>query len=303
MGSIQRNEETVRKHYNRFFDLQDRQKMYADCDWTQRPPIVNLGYWTRGAVTARDAQVAFVQELASRLTNLRGSRVLDVGSGLAGPAVILAADYGAEVDCLNINEQQVQWARRFIEGNGLQSSIRVHVASAMDIVFRSEFDFVFCLESAHCYADKSRFLSGALNALRPGGHLLLADIAGTTHFLPAAYQPALKLNLITSKDWIKMTEKAGFVVESCDSVRDCVYPGYRHWLKGTAAERRTRIFNKLSEAGTSVPLRPIKQVKAWALELAYCRSVLPLFSWLGLRDYFVILARKGVTDLPKNRAD
>src|SRR5579863_7694178 len=287
-GTVDKNVDTVRDHYNRLFDLLDRGTSYSDSGWNQRPPIVNLGYWSRGTTEARDAQIAFVRELASRLPDLKGQRVLDVGCGLCGPAVILAADYGARVECININEQQVQWARQFIAGNGLKDRVRVRVASAMDIPFRDEFDIVFCLESAHCYADKDRFLSGAMAALRSGGRLILADITGTSHFGPFIYQPALKLNLVTGKDWQEMMEKAGFTVESRESVGSSVYPGYRRWLSRTAEERRSRIFNKICRSGTSFPLRQLRQLQAWVLEFALCRSVLRVFSWLKLRDYVAI---------------
>ena len=291
-GTVDKNVETVRDHYNRLFDLLDRGTSYSDSGWNQRPPIVNLGYWSHGATEAREAQIAFVRELASRLPDLKGLRVLDVGCGLCGPAVILAADYGAKVECININEQQVKWARQFIAGNGLEDKVQVRVASAMDIPFRNQFDVVFCLESAHCYIDKPRFLSGALAALRTGGKLVLADITGTSHFALFVYQPALKLNLVTADDWRSMIEKTGFTLESLMSVGSSVYPGYRRWLNRTSGERRARIFNKICPNGATFPFRQMRQLQAWALEFALCRSVLPLLSWLKLRDYVVIVARK-----------
>ncbi len=218
--------------------------------------------------------------------------MLDVGCGLCGPAAILAADYGATVECININEQQVEWASRFITGNAIEDRVHVQVASAMDIPFRDEFDVVFCLESAHCYADKMRFLSGAYDALRPGWILILSDITGTSHFAPFTYQPALKLNLITTKDWRDMIRGGGFSIETCESVASGVYPGYRRWLRRSAADRRATIFKKVCLSEAHFPTRQLKLLQAWILEFALCRSVLPLLSLLRLRDYVLIVARK-----------
>jgi hypothetical protein len=133
---------------------------------------------------------------------------------------------------------------------------------------------------------------GALAALRSGGRLILADITGTSHFAPFSYQPALKLNLITADDWQNMVEKSGFNLESLVSVGSSVYPGYRRWLNRTAGERRERIFNKICQSGATFPVRQMRQLQAWALEFALCRSVLPVLSWLKLRDYTVIVACK-----------
>ncbi|MGH9563103.1 MAG: SAM-dependent methyltransferase, partial [Terracidiphilus sp.] len=93
--SARQNVASVRNHYNLLFRLLDRETTYLSSGWNQRPPIVNLGYWSSGVTEARDAQVNFVRQLASRLPELKGRRVLDVGCGLCGPAAILAADYGA----------------------------------------------------------------------------------------------------------------------------------------------------------------------------------------------------------------
>src|SRR5215470_17596199 len=123
--TVEDNIRIVRDHYNRFFEILDRDKSFSALGWNRRPPIVNLGYWARGATTSREAQEHFVHELASRLPALKGARVLDVGCGLAGPATILASDYGAEVDGITIVEQQLVWARKYIEGNGLQDRVRV----------------------------------------------------------------------------------------------------------------------------------------------------------------------------------
>lgn len=120
--------------------------------------------------------------------------MLDAGCGLAGPAALLVCDYRAQIDGINIVEQQLRWARKYIQGNGLGDRIRVSVASAMDIPFTNEsFDVVFSLEAAHCFIDKRRFLEEAHRVLRPGGTLLLADITATTHLPLTRWQPALKL--------------------------------------------------------------------------------------------------------------
>ena len=61
--TIETNIRAVREHYDSLFDLVDRSKMYEADGFRERPPIVNMGYWSHGAKTAREAQEQFVREL------------------------------------------------------------------------------------------------------------------------------------------------------------------------------------------------------------------------------------------------
>jgi cyclopropane fatty-acyl-phospholipid synthase-like methyltransferase len=294
-AEIEKNARTVRQHYNRFFDVLDRGRTIPENGWEQRPPIVNLGYWSRGARTAREAQIAFVHELASRVTPLQNRRLLDVGCGLCGPATILAGDYGAQVDAVNINEQQVDWARQFITGNRLQDRLRVHLGNAMGLAFPDEtFDVVFCLEAAHCFIDKARFLAEVRRVLRPGGKLVMADITSTTRLPLLRWLPAIKLNLLTAADWHRLLLTGGFMLEQEELIGQAVYPGYRRWLKESAGERRTTIFNKICPPDAALPVRSIKRVQAWLHEFLLCRSFLRILSRLRLREYLLFVACKPV---------
>jgi SAM-dependent methyltransferase len=197
------------------------------------------------------------------------------------------------VDGVNIVERQVAWARRFLDANQIGASVRIHVASAMDLPFPDgSFDVVFCLEAAHCFADKPRFLREANRVLRTGGFLLLADIVGTTHLPVVNWQPALKLKLITASNWEKILTVAGFVIKEKTMVGQAVYPGCRWWAAQTAADRRKIIFSKSCNKGASPAMKKVMMLKASILEFLYFRSVLLLLSRLRLRDFVLFVARK-----------
>jgi cyclopropane fatty-acyl-phospholipid synthase-like methyltransferase len=292
-ADLSKNVRTVRAHYDRLFDLVDRAKSYEAGGFSQKPPIVNMGFWTGGAKTAREAQEQLVRELVSRSPDLRGKRVLDAGCGLGGPAMLLASEYGAVVDGINIVERQVRWSSRFIHGNGQEGRIRVHIASAMDVPFRdASFDVVFCLEAAHCFADKARFLRECYRTLRPGGTLLLADITGTTHLPLVNWQPALGLNLITGADWERLLAAAGFEIREKTSIGNRVYPGCRGWAAKIAPERRNMIFAKNCSATSPRVIRKLLKLRAAILEFVYFRSVLTMLSALNLRDFVLFTAVK-----------
>lgn len=292
-SAVTANVNTVRRHYEGYFDLLDRRRRYEAASLGGRPPIMNLGYWARGAGTAREAQEDFVHELIARAPHPRGCRVLDAGCGVGGPATLLAQDYGALVEGVNIVGEQVTWARQFIAGNGLTRQIRVHLASAMNLPFRSAaFDVVFCLEAAHCFADKPRFLREALRVLRPGGRLLFADIVGNSALPFVTWQPALGLHLVKAEDWLRMVRAAGFRIEEHQMIGRAVYPGCRRWVSQTAAERRLTIFAKSSLPETPPLSRPLLHLRAWVLEFIFCRSVLLTLSRFGMREYILLAAAK-----------
>jgi cyclopropane fatty-acyl-phospholipid synthase-like methyltransferase len=293
MDAIHANIRTVKEHYDSLFNLVDRSGMFEASGFSERPPIVNMGYWGLGAQTARQAQEQFVHELASRAGSLEGKHVLDAGCGLGGPATLLACDHGALVDGVNIVEQQVRWARRFAQGNRTTDRVRVHLASAMDLPFADNcFDVVFCLEAAHCFVDKVRFLRECHRVLRPSGRIVLADIVGTSHLPLVSWQPALKLNLITASDWEMLFGAAGFTVIERTRIGDAVYPGCRWWAAQIAPERRKAIFHKSCRPNAPAPLRKLMSIRAAVLEFLYFRSVLMLMSRLKLRDFALFVASK-----------
>ncbi|HEV2098207.1 MAG TPA: class I SAM-dependent methyltransferase [Stellaceae bacterium] len=291
--AIDDNIRTVSQHYDRLFDLVDRDKTYHSEGFRQRPPIVNMGYWLHHPKTAREAQEHLVRELAARIPDLPGKRVVDVGCGLAGPAILLASDYGAEVDGVNIVGRQIEWARRYITGNGVADRVRVHFASAMDLPFADQsFDVVFCLEAAHCFVDKQRFLQEAHRVLRDGGKFVMADIVGTTRLPVLNWQPALKLNLITAADWEDMLAGTGFKTAELKMIGKAVYPGCRWWAAQTSAEKRMAIFTKSCRSDASPLVRKLMMLRAALIEFLYFRSVLLFLSRLRLREFVLIAADK-----------
>lgn len=287
-----KNTRVISQHYDRFADVFDRGRTYAANGWTEPPPIMNIGYWARGATTAREAQEAFVHYAVEQLPPLAGQRVLDAGCGVAGPASILASTYGAEVDGITIVERQVAWAQQFLGAAGLSERVRVGFGSAMDVPFPdATFDVVFSLEAAHCFADKQRFLSEAKRVLKPGGKLLIIDLTATRRELPFTWQPALKLRLIRKEDWDGLLTDAGFAIEESKLIGREIFPGYRRWLRGTAADRRQRIHERICSADAGWPSRRAADVRAWFTEFALCRSVLPIASRFGLREYALFVAQ------------
>lgn len=259
--------------------------------------LINLGYWA-GEKEMTEAQVALVHLLAGYVPNLSGARVLDVGSGLAGPAIILASQYGAEVDCLNVVEQQVRWSNELIAWHGLQDRVRVHLGSACDMPFAHEaFDVVFCLEAAHCFADKPRFIAEARRVLRPGGTMVMADAVATSQNYLLRWEWLAQLHLVTWADWRGFILASGLSLEKERSIAKEVYPGFMQWVDQERAIHPRMLRGMIrrawvEERGWWSRLRRLTRLPLQLL------AVMPLIvrrhgaRLLWKRDYVLCVARK-----------
>jgi cyclopropane fatty-acyl-phospholipid synthase-like methyltransferase len=257
-----------------------------------RPPIVNMGYWGDGAVTVREARLTFVRRLAERLPELQGRRVLDAGRGAGGTAALLAVEYGADVDAVNIAPERMEGACAFAADHGIGDRLRFHVAGAAELPFEPEsFDVVFSLEAAHGFADKARFVREAYRVLAPGGMLALSDLTATRDVPLARRSPSRGVELVTADAWRALVRGAGFEILEHRLVGPAVYPGHRRWLMLSAAERRRAILAALAP-GRGAPGTGIRHARAWWLEFVGNRSAASVTFALGLREYVWMLARR-----------
>lgn len=105
-----------------------------------------------------------------------GDRVLDVGSGLGGPARMAAAHYGAEVSGIDLTEAFCDSARKLSALVGLDR-IRIEQGDALAMPFAdNSFDVVFTLHVAMNIADKEGLYREIARVLKPGGTFGLYDI-------------------------------------------------------------------------------------------------------------------------------
>src|SRR5262249_12245955 len=74
-------------------------------------------------------------ELAKLVGITAGMSVLDVGSGIGGPARLLAATYGCEVTGVDLSESFVNAARYLTERTGQSERVSFETASALALPF------------------------------------------------------------------------------------------------------------------------------------------------------------------------
>jgi cyclopropane fatty-acyl-phospholipid synthase-like methyltransferase len=129
-----------------------------------------------GAETLKEAMLATERMVAEEGGFRSGMRVLDVGCGIGGPALSIAAHSGAHVTGVNIVEQHLEIARQGARDRGLTDSTHFQFADGMDMPFADgAFDAVYVFEAGCHMPDKARFYRECARVLEPGGLFLGLD--------------------------------------------------------------------------------------------------------------------------------
>jgi SAM-dependent methyltransferase len=136
-------------------------------------------FHTRG----RDATV----ELARLAGLASGTRVLDVGCGIGGPARLLAAEFGCHVTGIDLTAEFCEAATRLTELAGLSERVQFRRASALDLPFAdAAFEAAWTQHVSMNISDKDRMYTEIHRVLKPGGRVAIYDVAaglnGSIHF-------------------------------------------------------------------------------------------------------------------------
>src|ERR1700726_1771791 len=201
----------VRDHY-RATGLTERLKtaLVALGPEDQRLTLEQLGaldqFHTRGR--------AATTELAKLAGITADMSVLDVGSGVGGPARFLAATYGCRVTGVDLSEAFVDAARYLTERTGLSGRVSFQTASALELPFDDgRFDVVLLQHVAMNIADRAWLYREIRRVLKSGGRLGTFDVvlnSGEPHYpLPWARTPATSF-LLTAAATREAIAPAGF---------------------------------------------------------------------------------------------
>ena len=123
-----------------------------------------------GGTAATDRLIA---EAAVRAEDV----VLDVCSGMGGPARYLAWKTGCDVTGLDLTASRVEGATELTRVAGLSDSVRFVHGNALDMPFPdASFTLAIAQEAFAHIPDKPRLLAECARVLQPGGRLVFSDI-------------------------------------------------------------------------------------------------------------------------------
>ncbi|UVK51990.1 methyltransferase domain-containing protein [Mesorhizobium sp. AR02] len=161
--------------------------------------------------------VAATRELLEQMGLKPGARLLDIGSGVGGPARFVANNAGADVTGIDLTQSYVDIATSLSKRTGMADKTRFVQGSALDMPFQNaSFDAAMILHVGMNLPDKPKLMSEAARVLKPGGVFAVYDVmrlkAGVlTYPLPWASNETMSF-VVTPDDYRSAATASGFSV-------------------------------------------------------------------------------------------
>lgn len=202
---------------------------------------------------------AATTELASELGLSPGREVLDVGSGLGGPARFFAEAHGCKVNGIDLTEEFVQVATLLTRLCHLDHLVTFTQASALAIPFPSQrFDVATLLHVGMNIEDKAQLFSEVRRVLKAGGRFAVYDVmrmddAELPYPMPWAETRATSF-LDVPDTYRRLLKAHGFVIEKEQNRRDQALELGRA-MRAHAAEHGTPALGLHVLMGAAAPAR------------------------------------------------
>ena len=116
-------------------------------------------------------------ELASQMNLNANSHVLDIGSGLGGPARTLAETYGCQVTGIDLTQAFCNAATAMSDWVGLGKRVLFKQGDATNLPFyNQQFDAAMTIHVAMNIAAKDKMYKEARRVVKPGGIFAVYDV-------------------------------------------------------------------------------------------------------------------------------
>jgi len=162
-------------------------------------------------IRGRDAS----RELANLADLKAGEKVLDIGSGVGGPARTLAGEFGCQVVGLDLVEEYCRTADMLTARGGLSDRVSFRQGNVLEMPFEDgSFDVVWSQHMTMNIENKKRLFREVRRVLRPGGRFVIYEICAgpdSTIHLPVPWANDSTINfLVTPGKLQQMLGDAGF---------------------------------------------------------------------------------------------
>ncbi len=259
--------------------------------WLDEQLVYTGAYFSDPELTLEEAQRAKMDYVCRKLWLRPGEHVVEAGFGWGALARHMARHYGVRVDAYNLSHEQVLYARRRAEAEGLDSLVTFIEDDYRNIA--GEFDvFVSVGMLEHVGRRHYRQLGEVIDrCLKPAGRGLVHSIGRDQsaaidpwiqrRIFPGAYPPTLK-------EMMDVFQPKGFSVLDVENLRLHYAKTLEHWLNRYEA-------NEQCVADMFDP--PF--VRMWRLYLA---GSVVAFASGTLQLFQVVFTRPGANDIPWSRA-
>jgi cyclopropane fatty-acyl-phospholipid synthase-like methyltransferase len=155
----------------------------------------------------------------------RTSHVLEIGSGLGGPARYLASTIGCHVTALELQSELHAIATRLTARCGLGQRLTHVCGDALTYAFPpATFDAVVSWLALHHIPERPRLLAGLAHTLRRGGQFYAEDLCQRAPFaasdLHDVHHTIFGLTLTSIADYVHDLQEAGFTEIAATDLSD-----------------------------------------------------------------------------------
>ncbi len=182
---------------------------------------VDVAHLRAGDLEAADefhiGGVAATKELVDQMDLKPAAKLLDIGSGIGGPARFVANSAGAEVTGIDLTQSYVDIATSLSKRTGMAGKTRFVQGSALDMPFADDsFDAAVILHVGMNLPDKRKLMSETARVLKPGGVFAVYDVmrlksGALSYPLPWASDETRSF-VATPEDYRAAAAAAGFSV-------------------------------------------------------------------------------------------
>ena len=173
------------------------------------------------------------EEVADVLAVAATDHLLDVGSGIGGPARYIADRFGCRVTGIDLTAEFCDVARHLTQMLGLEDRVAFEQGDALAMPFSdASFDGAYSMNVSMNIADKAGFYREIHRVLRPGAWLVLIEIAqgpnGSLDYPTPWAQTAESSFLVTPSETGEVLEASGFTdLKSRDTAKESLAFGTR----------------------------------------------------------------------------
>lgn len=220
----------VTDHYEHG-DLLERLKAALDDDGTDADHPTHASLTPYEHFHGRGVEAT--EELAASLDVSAEDHILDVGSGIGGPARFMARRFGCRVTGIDLTPEFCDVARVLTRALGLDEKVSIEQGDALAMPFQdASFDGAYSMNVSMNIADKHAFYRELHRVLRPGAWLALSEISlgpgGEPDYPTPWARTKASSFLATLSETLEGLQSSGFtLVKSRDTVEETLQFGAR----------------------------------------------------------------------------
>jgi cyclopropane-fatty-acyl-phospholipid synthase len=281
-NSLSGSRRNIHHHYdigNEFYKL-----------WLDQRMLYTCAYFPGQHTTLEDAQLAKMDHVCRKLRLQEGDQVVEAGCGWGALALHMARHYGVTVKAYNISKEQISYARRRAQAEGLEGRVEFIEDDYRNI--NGKFDaFVSVGMLEHVGVDHYQELGEVIHrCLNEHGRGLIHSIGlnfprpmdawTERHIFPGANPPSLA-------QMMQILEPHDFSVLDVENLRLHYAKTLEHWLQ--RYEENVDLVAEMFDQ---------EFVRTWRLYLA---GSLTTFRTGGMQLFQVSFARAGNNQIPMTR--